>query len=409
MATLLIHVENAEGGARETRAFAPGVIRIGRNRLNDLVLPHPAVSQFHAHIDYDGGNATLIAGRATNPVQHNGQGLAPEARATLDGQSAVTLGPITLRFEATHVPVEDPDAAPAWFADHFAWSEGRKVDERAATEGYRPSALRSYIESMLPEHLGGAQRNDDPLAPWVAQWNSATEGLVGAVRARLEVVPAESRAATLHALGVQHPPLRLVPAFRELATELGVSWDEDLGERALLRWRQLGFQYGAGAPGDAASLDALVVRLVRALAALADGFAALRGAAAPWNPNAVSVPDTDANAVLGWLLAPSATDAPRALRAAFGELAAQPARVAGAAVQGFRAVMERWSPFALEQELARLRGVPALDAEATVAVWAHWRELFRWWAGNERALHDAVIGEAAAQALRGDDGNRWER
>lgn len=417
MSTLLIHVENIEGGARETRAFEPGVVRVGRNRLNDLVLPHPAISQFHAHVEFDGARAALVAGRATNGVLCDGASVAPDARVSLTRESAVTLGPITLRFETSEVAVEGPDALPAWFADRFGWEQGRRGDDRAATDAYRPSALRSYLDAMLPGRVAGmSQPNADPLAPVLAQWNAATEALVDAVRAKLDATPAEGRAAALHALGVQHPPLRAAPGFQALAQALGVRWDEDLAELALLRWRQLAFQYGATPPSTAPELDEVVVRMVRGLTALAEGYAALRAAFEPWalaaSARAGADPfaaQGDSSSVIAWLMGDERpAEKPRALRLAFAELATRPALLAGAAVQGVRALMDRWSPFAMEREMAGLRGLPALDAEGTAAVWAHWREVFRWWAMNERALHEAVFGEAFSHALSRDAGARWE-
>ncbi len=416
MPTLLIHVENAGGGARETRGFAPGMIRVGRNRLNDLVLPHPAVSQFHATLYFDGAAATATAGRATNPLRHNDLDLAPGAQVSLDGRGALTLGPITLRVEVSPVDLGDPEAAPAWLADRFAWAEGAKADERAATEGYRPSALRSYIEAMLPQELSGAMPNEDPLAPALAQWSAATDALLRAVRAEVTKTPAEQRSARVHALGVRHPPLRLAPDFMALAAELGVRWDEDLAELALLRWRQLAFQYGAAAPNTSSELDEVVVRLARALNALADGYAALRSAFEPWALAASSrghhpgAEQGEGAATLQWLLGGGGTaEKLSALRQSFAGLATRPAQLGGAAAAGVRALMERWSPFAMEHEMARLRGVSALDPEGERAVWAHWRDVFRWWATNDRALQDAVFGEAFSRALTGDAGDPWTR
>jgi hypothetical protein len=416
MPTLLIHVENASGGARETRGFAPGVIRVGRNRLNDLVLPHPAVSQFHAALHFDGAAVTATAGRATNPLRHNDIDLAPGVSTALDARSTLTLGPITLRVEVSPVALGDADAAPAWLADRFAWAEGVKSDERAATEGYRPSALRSYIEAMLPQELSGGRPNEDPLAPALAQWSAATDALLRALRAEVTKTPAEQRSARVHALGVRHPAMRLVPDFMALAAELGVRWDEDLAELALLRWRQLAFQYGASAPNTAAELDEVVVRLARALNALADGYAALRSALEPWALAASSrglhpgAEQGEGAATLQWLLGGGGTtEKLGALRQSFAELATRPAQLGGAALAGVRALMDRWSPFAMEHEMARLRGVAPLDPDGERAVWAHWREVYRWWATNERALQDAVFGEAFSRALTGDAGDPWAR
>ncbi|MEZ4390578.1 MAG: FHA domain-containing protein [Polyangiales bacterium] len=414
MPTLLIHVENADGGARETRGFSPGVIRVGRNRLNDLVLPHPAVSQFHASLHFDGAQVSVSAGRAKNPLRCNGVELAADTRSPVDARSSLELGPITLRVELSPVSLDDPDASPSWLSERFAWAEGAKVDERAATEGYRPSALRSYVEAMLPAEVVGARPNDDPLAPALATFSAATEGLLRAIRAELHASPAEARSGRVHALGVRHPPLRLVPDFMALAAELGVRWDEELGELALLRWRQLAFQYGAAPPGTSAELDELVVRLVRSLSALAEGYAALRAAFEPWAMAASSRGHVgaggagDGASTLQWLLGGGETTAKlHAVRQGFAEMASRPALLAHAALHGVRALMERWSPFAMEVEMARLRGAASLDVEGAAAVWAHWREVFRWWAQNEPALQEAVFGEAFSRALTGDDGDPW--
>lgn len=414
MPTLLIHVERAESRERETRGFAPGVIRVGRNRLNDLVLPHPAVSQFHAHLNFDGASVTVTPGRAKNPLRHNEIELAQGAVTALDAGSALSLGPLTLRFEVSPVELGDPDAAPAWLSDRFAWAEGQKLDERAATEGYSPSSLRSYVNAMLPLEVSGARPNVDPLAPSLASFAAATDGLLRAIRAELHASAAELRSARVHALGVRHPPLRLVPDFMALAAELGVRWDEELGELSLLRWRQIAFQYGATPPSTAAELDELVVRLVRSLSALADGYAALRAAFEPWalaassRGHAPAHAESEGGSTLQWLLGEARTSEKlHAVRQAFAEMAARPALVANGAVQGVRALMERWSPFAMEPEMARLRGLSSLDPEGYAAVWAHWREVFRWWATNEPALQEAVFGEAFSRALTGDDGDPW--
>lgn len=412
MATLLLHVENAEGNGRETRAFGPGVVRVGRSRLNDLVLPHPAVSQFHAHIEFDGAAATLVAGRATNAPRLDESVLEPGARVPLAPGRAVVLGPITLRCELSEVPLEDPDAPPAWFADAFAWSRGRAVDERAGTEKYSPSALRAVVAARRAEPV------EDPLAAPLARWRAATELLVEAVEKQVAATPLNGREALLRDLGAQHPALRLVPEFLALAEAHAVRWDDDLAARALLRWRQLAHQYGATPPANADELDVLVVRMVRALAALAEGFSALRGALAPWamasaarSPwEAVTASEGDAPGTLAWLLGDhGGEDRPREVRRVFAELASRPGVLAGAALRGVRALMDRWSPFALEQEMAAIRGLAQIDGEGVLAVWAHWRELYRWWATNERALHDAVFGEAFAAALARESGDRWER
>ncbi|MDB4927813.1 MAG: hypothetical protein JWM10_297, partial [Myxococcaceae bacterium] len=178
MPTLLVEVTHLEGNARDTRAFPPGLVRVGRNRVNDLVLPHPAVSQFHCQLAVEGDRVVVVPGRATNAVTVNGREVAQGQRVALDARAEVSLGPITLRCTLDPMDYQSPDVAPEWLSDRFSWAPDRKAPAVPETVAYNPAAMRAYADSLESPRGAApapAKAKVDPLAAALDRRRAASD------------------------------------------------------------------------------------------------------------------------------------------------------------------------------------------------------------------------------------------
>ncbi len=89
-----------------------GSTTIGRGRDNDLLLPHPQVSQHHARIDVTADGASITDLGSSNGTFVGGAELAPrEPHGLVDGDG-IHVGPFVLTYRVTAAPqVPEPAAA----------------------------------------------------------------------------------------------------------------------------------------------------------------------------------------------------------------------------------------------------------------------------------------------------------
>src|SRR5512139_2857736 len=80
-------------------SFDSSPVRIGRNRLNDIVFDQLYVSQWHAVIRFQGNDITVMDLGSTNGTKVNGQRLRREAPMVLTSPNdVVQIGNITMSF-----------------------------------------------------------------------------------------------------------------------------------------------------------------------------------------------------------------------------------------------------------------------------------------------------------------------
>jgi type VI secretion system protein len=98
MRPVVITVFDSETGQTTDHTFATSPVRIGRNPLNDLPLPFPFVSGWHAVVRFDESGAKFFDLGSTNGTLLNGRKIqAGEAVAVADRLS-VTIGKLELRL-----------------------------------------------------------------------------------------------------------------------------------------------------------------------------------------------------------------------------------------------------------------------------------------------------------------------
>jgi hypothetical protein len=313
---------------------------------------------------------------------------------------------------------QSPDVAPEWLSDRFSWAPDRRAPAVPETVAYNPAAMRAYadsLESPRADAPAPAKAKVDPLAAALDRRRAASDDALTLVQDRLSAALPSARAAMLRAMLTEHPELDELAELRALALEHGVVTEEALAAHALLRLRQVAHRYGAAPPATPGDVDDVVLRLAAALDGMADALIALRAVleprafveAATGAAAAEGLRGDEAAVLLRWLFA---ADAPinakvLGLRQLAAELAERPGQLGGAVIEGVRALLDRLSPYAMEQEMAALRPGAALDA---AALWQHWRALFGWYVGNARELQATVFGRAFADTLLRDAGVRWE-
>ncbi len=98
MPGVVISVFDSETGATTEHPFATSPVRIGRNPLNDLPLPFPFVSGWHAVLRFDDTSARFFDLGSTNGTLLNGRKIEAGEPVEVGEMLSVTIGKLELRF-----------------------------------------------------------------------------------------------------------------------------------------------------------------------------------------------------------------------------------------------------------------------------------------------------------------------
>jgi predicted component of type VI protein secretion system len=103
---LRVIVYNEVDGQTTDLLFNQFPIRVGRNPMNDLVLSHQYVSQWHAVIGLEGQKMTVTQVGSSNSVQVGEQRLRQNEELPLTGQEAIRIVPFLLHVQPVALPSE---------------------------------------------------------------------------------------------------------------------------------------------------------------------------------------------------------------------------------------------------------------------------------------------------------------
>jgi type VI secretion system protein ImpI len=165
---LTVHIHGDGPGEPKSLTFSSSPVRLGRNKLNEIILEQPFVSQWHALVRFQGREIGVMDLGSTNGTIVNGQRLQSRTPTTLMSMSdVVQIGSISITFGFTApVTIEAPtpyvgeDAEEtALFFDAVKWLEKvrRRPESQAAAHVQVGPAMdrvgllletfgRSYIE-----------------------------------------------------------------------------------------------------------------------------------------------------------------------------------------------------------------------------------------------------------------------
>jgi len=146
-----VHSE-VDGGTSDL-LFADFPVRIGRHRLNELVLNHPYVSQWHAVIGCVGGTLTVTQVGSTNSVRVRTLRLGTNEEVALRGEETIRIVPFSITLKLVPYPEElKRPRSPTSSIEAEARQAGQGEAARAQT------ALR--VVDRLAQHFLGVTLDD---------------------------------------------------------------------------------------------------------------------------------------------------------------------------------------------------------------------------------------------------------
>ncbi len=98
MSSVLISVFDSEIGSTTDYSFSSSPVRIGRNPLNDLTLPFPFVSGWHAVVRFDEEGAKFFDLGSTNGTLLNGRRVQAGEPVPCTSEVSLTIGKLELRI-----------------------------------------------------------------------------------------------------------------------------------------------------------------------------------------------------------------------------------------------------------------------------------------------------------------------
>jgi type VI secretion system protein ImpI len=154
---LVLRITDTRDGSMNEHPFVRFPVRIGRNQLNDLTLPHPFVSQFHCIVELHEGELTLRdLGSRNGTLVPNGRAPAHEPLALAQANNSFVIS--ALLFEGRLVQV-DPRAIPRREQMAIQAPNGTQVIGQAGdTTAFAPADLSAIAKAVARSRdlAGGA-------------------------------------------------------------------------------------------------------------------------------------------------------------------------------------------------------------------------------------------------------------
>jgi type VI secretion system protein len=443
MLALLVRVDSLDDGSSRTYTFTRSPVRIGRNPLNDLSIPRPFVSQWHAVVQFDDSNAAFYDLGSTNGTTCNGRRLEKNAPVGLTGSEDLRVGAVRITFSRGHVSEAMaaqqrlsmvPSGGDPGVGEHTMMAEGLGGHDSLGESG---SSTMMIDGSAILAGLMGGQGAPAPQAPRPAAGVTQLGPVRGQILALGGRVTAYRQSwndlyASLYGVLQQTPP-QLVPAALQLFLEQFPDAASEPQMQALAQSQ--GVALPAGASGGAGSqliarlaqallpsqpppqtpeeMEGFLVRILTSLDAFSTAFVGLRqgheqfeaemvgGSRKSAQPSPVEEA-TDPRAVLAYLLDWHAQDAQvRAhnLTSQYAEIMTHQVALLSGLMEGVRKLLaDRLSP-------DRIARVSEEKAEGFWKVWPfksglHWRQYLKEHddLSEDKELTTAVFGRVFAKA-----------
>lgn len=379
---LLARIEDQEGVRRV--GFASSPVRIGRNKLNEISLDNPAVSQWHALVRFDEqqGQVTLMDLGSTNGTRLNGHTLQPRVPAPVGQQDQVTVGPVNLNLFLAPIPPEllETGQQSSFDTRQLGGKATIMVDAEDGPTQYfsAPGGLQTPATVVMPpgtdlgtdatttsvgpapEEFHHIQAAVERTRPAYDDYRNSWQEVLRQLKHRLKESPPHLREYIAVSLKMEYPQITKEPEFHSIIEEFSLSPGMD-DEFDTVEWlRRLKHGSASNAPHEQLNARLAMERVGALLETFAESFISLRRGYEQFGEDMAlrvvheQTPLTSARdhrGVLQVLLDWNA-DGSRSseeLKRAFADLAMHQVALLHGTVEGVRYLLQDIGPPALEQ------------------------------------------------------------
>lgn len=437
MLALLVRVDNFQDNSSRSFAFAKTPVRIGRNALNDLPLPFPFVSQWHAVVAFDQSNAAYYDLGSTNGTTVGGQRLAANQPVGIPGpEYEFRIGALRLTFQLANVPEQMITQSASTNADSTVVSAGllKSTQSRVAGGASGHPSIENDVSSTMmidtaslmaghaaaqtarPSMMGPARNQILALRPLYAAhrraWQDLQQGLVNA----LSQVPAAQVPAAITLFAESFPEAASEPQFKALAQSQNVPLpgdQEGSGGAAGQLVQQLA-QYlvpSRPAPQSPQEMEGFLVRALAALETFGTAYVSLRRSQEEFGTEMVGsqrrsadpTPIEDAQdprPVLEYLLDWTGDGDARMqqLRGQYAEIMTHQVALLGAVMEGVRKLLQvRLSPAGIMRHVDGEAGAFSFGPFKAAAAWKRYLALHDELT-EDKEITSAIFGRDFARA-----------
>ncbi len=385
MLALLVRVDHLQENTSRSLVFGSGPVRIGRNALNDIALPFPFVSQWHAVVAFDATGAAYYDLGSTNGTSIQGQRLPPNQAVGIPGpEYEFRIGALRLTFQLSNVPehmitgaqggatsvaaglLRQEPGHPSLQADMGS----TMMIDTAMIDAASMVAARAGAGPQGPS-LGAARNQLLALRPLYQAHRRAWAELYQGLHAVLQQTPPGQLAAAVSFFAENFPEATGEAQFRAVAE----SQQEALpGAGAAEQLVQRLAQYlvpGRPPPASAQEIEGFLVRAMAAMETFATAYVSLRRSQEEFgaemagftkrnaDPDPIENPQ-DPKALLAHLLdwTGDGDARMRSLRRQYAEIMSHQVALLGGLMEGVRKLVQvRLSPKAILEHVERAGGL----------------------------------------------------
>lgn len=426
MTAVAIRVFDSEAGTTTEYAYNASPVRIGRNPLNDLTLPFPFVSGWHAVVRFDDGGAKFFDLGSTNGTLYNGRRVQAGEPIPISGEVSLTIGKLELRIRqgaaasasaAAPAPLQMTPVAPHPGAYAPTSVHGTpampapvqttsvpNVPPSTPTPGPAPNPKPAGTAAV---DMGDVHQSVNRLRPHYDAYRQAWAAMFRELAGAISAMPDQTHGYALSIMQREFPEIVGEAEFKRMAQHAGALHDAGPASSASGSSGAVARLANSVRPGEAPTSPAEEERFLscvedvlrasaKALVELQKGqeqFGAEMGVRTIKEYTALHAAGS-ADAVLAYLLDWKAGGSARTqeLVGVYADLMIHQVALINGLMEGVRGLLARLSPQEIE------RGVNAGWASRTAAVWKQYVEKHEQLTRDDKKLTQVVFGAEFARA-----------
>lgn len=429
MTAVAIRVFDSEAGTTTDYAYTASPVRIGRNPLNDLTLPFPFVSGWHAVVRFDDGGAKFFDLGSTNGTLHNGRRVQAGEPIPVAGEVSLTIGKLELRIRqdasaSASAPAPAPlqmspvapnpaayaptsvHASPAMPAPVQTTSVPNVAPPAQPQPAPSPDGGPSGMGTAAVD-MGDVHQSVNRLRPHYDAYRKAWMGMFQELAGAISAMPDQTHGYALSIMQREFPEIVEEPEFKRMAQDAGAlraSAKPSAGGTSNAVARLASSIRPEEAPPSSpaeeerflSTVEDVLRASAKALVELQKGqeqFGSEMGVRTIKEFTALHAAGS-AEAVLAYLLDWKAGGSARTqeLVGVYADLMIHQVALINGLMEGVRGLLARLSPQEIE------RGVNAGWATRAAAVWKKYVERHEQLARDDKALTSVVFGSEFARA-----------